>query len=190
MTLKKIMQRNKEHKRDISVPSGSAQITTLLQPGAAEVRQEPTIMDKLAAIKNGQDVRWMVCYLMAVAGLRVSEALGVRWSHVTRDGAVLVAGLKGSRSKAVYAVELTQYFLKCRVNKVDPFERVSRWKIHRYVKEHSLGEQFGGKKKCSTTHVFRHKFVESLREVSGDERQIADSVGHQSVNSTKYYGKG
>lgn len=132
-------------------------------------------------------------------GLRVSEAAGLRISHVHLDeGFVDVVG-KGNKQRLVplgeMAAEAIRAYLPERplsasrnfddilfLNRFGkPLSRVSIFKL---VKDQAM---VAGIRKEISPHTFRHSFATHLIENGADLRIVQEMLGHESILTTEIY---
>ncbi|MBQ8062002.1 MAG: site-specific tyrosine recombinase XerD [Bacteroidales bacterium] len=132
-------------------------------------------------------------------GLRVSEAVGLKISHVYLDeGFVRVVG-KGNKERivpigemAVAAVrnymevrpepESSQYDDTMFLNRFGkPLSRVSMFNM---VKKQAMA---AGVNKEISPHTFRHSFATHLIENGADLRVVQEMLGHESILTTEIY---
>jgi len=132
-------------------------------------------------------------------GLRVSEAAGLRISHVHLDeGFVDVIG-KGDKQRLVplgeMAADAIRAYLPCRpepaatayddylfLNRFGkPLSRVSLFKL---VKDQAM---VAGIQKEISPHTFRHSFATHLIENGADLRMVQEMLGHESILTTEIY---
>ena len=132
-------------------------------------------------------------------GLRVSEAAGLRISHIHLDeGFVDVVG-KGDKQRLVPlgepAADAIRAYLEDRptpasravedilfLNKFGkPLSRISIFKM---VKEQAMA---AGVQKEISPHTFRHSFATHLIENGADLRIVQEMLGHESILTTELY---
>ena len=132
-------------------------------------------------------------------GLRVSEAAGLRISHIHFDeGFVDVIG-KGDKQRLVPlgepAADAVRAYLEDRptpatraaedilfLNKFGkPLSRISIFKL---VKEQAMA---AGIQKEISPHTFRHSFATHLIENGADLRIVQEMLGHESILTTEIY---
>ena len=134
-------------------------------------------------------------------GLRVSELIGLRRSHLYADiGFLRVIG-KGNKERLVpigkLAVDSIEIYLKqVRIHQTDKkgFEDyiftnrrgqgLSRVMVFYIIKE--LATKAGIRKTISP-HTFRHSFATHLVEGGADLRAVQEMLGHESITTTEIY---
>ena len=132
-------------------------------------------------------------------GLRVSEAAGLRISHVhLEDGFVDVIG-KGDKQRLVplgqMAADAIRSYLSDRpvpasrsyddILFLNRFGRpLSRVAIFNLVKEQAMA---AGIQKEISPHTFRHSFATHLIENGADLRIVQEMLGHESILTTEIY---
>ena len=132
-------------------------------------------------------------------GLRVSEAAGLRISHVHLDeGFVDVIG-KGDKQRLVplgeVAADAIRAYLPERVQPAArPYEDIlflnrfgkplSRISIFNLVKNQAMA---AGIQKEISPHSFRHSFATHLIENGADLRIVQEMLGHESILTTEIY---
>ena len=130
-------------------------------------------------------------------GLRVSEAVGLKVSHLfLDDGFIRVVG-KGDKERLVPIGEIGSDALEMYMDESPmefsgtetvfvnrygrPLSRVSAFKI---VKRYA---SLAGIDKGISPHTFRHSFATHLIEGGADIRLVQEMLGHESVATTELY---
>lgn len=154
--------------------------------GAVSTRRDPWVNLRDAAIFT----------LLYGAGLRISEALGLR-RGVAPIGASLIIEGKGGKSRKVpmlpaigEAVE--RYLIECPYDAEpdDPLFYSVRGKtlsarvVQRDMKAHGRAL---GLAESATPHALRHAFATHLLEAGGDLRAVQELLGHSSIAATQRY---
>ena len=131
-------------------------------------------------------------------GLRVSEAVTLRLSHIYRDeGFVRVVG-KGDKERLVplgeMAVEALDAWLEARPTPCRGYEDsvflnrfgkpLSRVSMFNMVKKQAM---LAGVRKEISPHTFRHSFATHLIENGADLRTVQEMLGHESILTTEIY---
>lgn len=132
-------------------------------------------------------------------GLRVSEACGLKISHVyLDDGFVRVVG-KGDKERLVplgqMAADAFRAYMEVRPDAAAPaFDDIaflnrfgkplSRVSVFNMVKKQAIA---AGVDKEISPHTFRHSFATHMIENGADLRIVQDMLGHESVLTTEIY---
>lgn len=132
-------------------------------------------------------------------GLRVSEAVGLKISHVYLDeGFVRVVG-KGNKERIVpigdMAVKAVRKYLEVRPDPQAPQyddimflnrfgKPLSRVSLFNMVKKQAMA---AGVNKEISPHTFRHSFATHLIENGADLRVVQEMLGHESILTTEIY---
>lgn len=132
-------------------------------------------------------------------GLRVSEAAGLRISHVhLDDGFVDVIG-KGDKQRLVPMGEVAANAIRAYLeDRPEPASRawddylflnrfgkpLSRVSLFNLVKEQAMA---AGIQKEISPHTFRHSFATHLIENGADLRTVQEMLGHESILTTEIY---
>ncbi len=144
-------------------------------------------------------VRTRLCLEMFYgSGLRLSELVGLKWSHINADEASVRVLGKGNRFRSVPLTEaaramLETYRSSCRdagILDTGPVlvsangKAVGKRIIQRTVTDrlHSMGRQ--GK---SSPHVLRHSFATHLLDNGADLMAVKEMLGHVSLSTTQKY---
>ncbi len=133
----------------------------------------------------------MVLRLMFLSGLRVSEALNIRWSDLnTNDFSLNIYG-KGSKERKVYLThEFSKQLINLKSNSIFIFhiknKKISTRTINKFLND-SFNE--GIINKSLSSHIFRHSFATTMLENNADIRHIQKLLGHSSISTTEIYTK-
>lgn len=136
--------------------------------------------------------------LMYSAGLRISEALNLRYEDISFSRMQIHIAKTKSRSerKAILAEKMKNRLYWHWVDSdkpksgylfpgQDPAKPVSDESVRRVMKKHL--ESIGMGDKGFTPHSCRHCFALTLYELGADLLAIKDALGHKSINSTTVY---
>ena len=161
-------------------------------PKAITKSQIDEIFNSLNNSKSrNSKVYTMVLRLMFLSGLRVSEALNLRWSDLNINDFSLNIYGKGSKERKVY---LTQDFSKklslLKSNSIFIFHIKNKPISARTINKF-LNDSFkkGTIKKSLSSHIFRHSFATTMLENNADIRHIQKLLGHSSISTTEIYTK-
>ena len=132
-------------------------------------------------------------------GLRVSEAVNLKISHVyLEEGFVQVVG-KGNKERLVPIGEIAVDAIRCYLGaRPDPAEpkyddilflnrfgkSLSRVAMFNMVKKQAM---IAGISKEISPHTFRHSFATHLIENGADLRVVQEMLGHESILTTEIY---
>ena len=132
-------------------------------------------------------------------GLRVSEAVGLRISHVYLDEGFLRVVGKGNKERIVpmgdMAAKAVRNYLECRPDPYGPQyddilflnrfgKSLSRVSMFNMVKKQAM---VAGVDKEISPHTFRHSFATHLIENGADLRVVQEMLGHESILTTEIY---
>lgn len=135
------------------------------------------------------------------SGLRVSELIGLKISHLHDDiGFIRVLG-KGSKerlvpigSEALKHIKLYREHVRVHINVKKGFEdhlflnkrgaALSRVMVFMIIKDLALKTDL---KKNISPHTFRHSFATHLIEGGADLRAVQEMLGHESITTTEIY---
>ncbi len=189
----------------------------LLTQNPAELLELPRLARKLPDVLSNDEVETMLGVIdlsrpeghrnkaiietMYSCGLRVSETVGLRLSHIfVNDEFVKVLG-KGNKERLVpigrpALQAISQYAQGNRLHlNIDPRfsdilflnrngRQMSRQMVFIIIKE--LAEKIGNKKNVSP-HTMRHSFATALVESGADLRAVQQMLGHESITTTEIY---
>ena len=172
-----------------SVLTLPAQINKLLHQGSYLEKNIPSLREKLQINKQYLGRYYYLFILMESSGCRVSEILQIRYNDISDTGQILVHGLKKSQNRVIKDSEATQFCLKQRSKGLDPFFGMNRFTAYRLLKNIGIGKTKKGRVHQSITHIFRDNYIANLRTLAIDKKDLSNSIGHKSQNSTEYYGK-
>ena len=133
----------------------------------------------------------LILKLIYLSGLRISEALNLKWSDINhQDNSIYVYG-KGSKERKVfiindYLVQLKnleknhQYVFT--INK----KKISTRSVNKFLQNCYDGSLIKNK---LSSHIFRHSFATTMLENNADIRHIQKLLGHSSISTTEIYTK-
>ena len=132
-----------------------------------------------------------VLKLIYLSGLRISEALNLKWSDINyQDNSIYVYG-KGSKERKVYIIKDFLDHLK-NLEKKNKFlftlnnKKISARSVNKFL-ENCYSDSIINDKLSS--HVFRHSFATTMLENNADIRHIQKLLGHSSISTTEIYTK-
>ena len=133
----------------------------------------------------------LILKLIYLSGLRISEALNLKWSDINhQDNSIYVYG-KGSKERKVFIVRDYLILFK-NLEKNNQFiftinkKKISTRSVNKFLQncyDNSLI-----KNKLSS-HIFRHSFATTMLENNADIRHIQKLLGHSSISTTEIYTK-
>ncbi len=129
--------------------------------------------------------------LMYLSGLRISEALVLKWSDLSKANMTLNIYGKGSKERKSY---LTIDFLNTlySLKKDEGFifnikgKKILARSVNKFLDK---AYKDGIIEYKISSHVFRHSFATSMLENDADIRHIQKLLGHSSISTTEIYTK-
>ena len=129
--------------------------------------------------------------LIYLSGLRISEALNLKWSDINhQDNSIYIYG-KGSKERKVYIIKDFLELLK-NLGKKNQFvfalnnKKISARSVNKFL-ENCHNDSIIKDKLSS--HIFRHSFATTMLENNADIRHIQKLLGHSSISTTEIYTK-
>ena len=137
----------------------------------------------LEGLLKDQDNEWYcIVKLLACTGMRISEAIQVKDSHI-RQGYIDIIG-KGDKIRRVWFPASLRKVLDGRMKQgfiIRPSQRYIRAKLHK------LAERYGIPKRPMHPHAFRAFFARKVYEKCKDLQFLQKLMGHASVKTTMRY---
>ena len=141
--------------------------------------------------QTNKELYILVLKLIYLSGLRISEALNLKWSDINnQDNSIYVYG-KGSKERKVYIISDFLELLK-NLGKKNQFvfalnnKKISARSVNKFL-ENCHNDSIIKDKLSS--HVFRHSFATTMLENNADIRHIQKLLGHSSISTTEIYTK-
>ena len=161
-------------------------------PKAISKEEINKIFDSLENSKSlNKNIFIIILKLMYLSGLRISEALSLKWSDLSKNDLTLNVYGKGSKERksyltndfldTLYSLKKDEDFIFCIKGKKISVRSVNKF-LDKAYKEGLI------KYKISS-HVFRHSFATSMLENDADIRHIQKLLGHSSISTTEIYTK-
>ena len=126
---------------------------------------------------------------MYLSGLRISEALALKWSDLSKSNMTLNIYGKGSKERksyltrdfldTLYSLKKDESFIFCIKGKKISVRSVNKF-LDKAYKEGLINYKI-------SSHVFRHSFATSMLENEADIRHIQKLLGHSSISTTEIY---
>ncbi len=139
--------------------------------------------------KNNAKLYILVLKLIYLSGLRISEALNLKWSDINyQDNSIYVYG-KGSKERKVYIIKDFLVQLEY-LDKDNQFiftinkKKITARSVNKFLENCYFDSII--KTKLST-HTFRHSFATTMLENNADIRHIQKLLGHSSISTTEIY---
>ena len=141
--------------------------------------------------QTNKELYILVLKLIYLSGLRISEALNLKWSDINhQDNSIYIYG-KGSKERKVF---ITKDFLDLLKNlgKKNQFvfalnnKKISSRSVNKFL-ENCHNDSIIKDKLSS--HIFRHSFATTMLENNADIRHIQKLLGHSSISTTEIYTK-
>jgi integrase/recombinase XerD len=129
--------------------------------------------------------------LLADTGVRISEALNLRWSDVDWDSILLLIRGKGGKERRIpFSVELRRFLWKFRHEHQLVFctrrgMELGRRDVLRDTKR--LCRKLGIRVPERTMHAFRHSFAVNYLRRGGSVFHLQKVLGHSSLDMTRRY---
>jgi integrase/recombinase XerD len=129
--------------------------------------------------------------LLADTGVRISEALNLRWSDVDWDSVLLLIRGKGGKERRIpFSLELRRFLWKFRHEHQTVFctrrgTQLGRRDVLRDTKR--LCGKLGVKAPERTLHAFRHSFSVNYLRRGGSVFHLQKVLGHSSLDMTRRY---
>lgn len=164
-----------------------APIGTMCEENETITEEVKNLNTSLDNMRKKYKLEYYCCMFLIETGCRISEALNIKYSDIDQLGRVYIKGLKNSKNRICVAPQCREFLLFCRQNKTDVFQRLNRFHIYRICKKFGIGGKFGGNKKNSITHYFRHINALITNSIAPETSLVQEVLGHKNAKSTGYY---
>ena len=161
-------------------------------PRALDKKNANKIFFQLSSSKlPNKNLYILVLKLMYLSGMRISEALNLKWSDInTAEKTIFVNG-KGSKERKAYITDdFLHELLKIKTDFPYIFvannKIISSRSVNKFLQDSDAN---GNIDMCLSTHIFRHSFATSMLENNADIRHIQKLLGHSSISTTEIYTK-
>ena len=157
----------------------------------SKVQMEQIFMNLYNSKQTNKELYILVLKLIYLSGLRISEALNLKWSDINhQDNSIYVYG-KGSKERKVYIIKDFLDHLK-NLDKKNQYvftlnsKKISARSVNKFL-DNCYNDSIIKDKLSS--HVFRHSFATTMLENNADIRHIQKLLGHSSISTTEIYTK-
>ena len=157
----------------------------------SKLQMEQIFKNLYVSKQTNKELYILVLKLIYLSGLRISEALNLKWSDINhQDNSIYIFG-KGSKERKVYIIKDYLELLK-NLGKKNQFvfalnnKKISARSVNKFL-ENCYNDSIIKDKLSS--HVFRHSFATTMLENNADIRHIQKLLGHSSISTTEIYTK-
>ena len=157
----------------------------------SKAQMEQIFINLYNSKQTNKELYILVLKLIYLSGLRISEALNLKWSDINhQDNSIYIYG-KGSKERKVYIIRDFLDHLK-NLDKKKQFvftlnnKKISARSVNKFL-ENCFNDSIIKDKLSS--HVFRHSFATTMLENNADIRHIQKLLGHSSISTTEIYTK-
>ena len=161
-------------------------------PKAISKSQMEQIFEDLKKSKQiNAELYILILKLIYLSGLRISEALNLKWSDINhQDNSIYVYG-KGSKERKVFIVNDYLVQLKNLEKNNQYVFTINKKKILTRSVNKFLQNCYDNSliKNKLSSHIFRHSFATTMLENNADIRHIQKLLGHSSISTTEIYTK-
>ena len=157
----------------------------------SKLQMEEIFINLYESEQTNKELYILVLKLIYLSGLRISEALNLKWSDINhQDNSIYVYG-KGSKERKVFIIKDFLDHLKI-LDKKNQFvftlnnKKISARSVNKFL-ENCYNDSIIEYK--LSTHIFRHSFATTMLENNADIRHIQKLLGHSSISTTEIYTK-
>ena len=157
----------------------------------SKAQMEKIFINLYDSKQTNKELYILVLKLIYLSGLRISEALNLKWSDINnQDNSIYVYG-KGSKERKVFIIKDFLDHLKI-LDKKNQFiftlnnKKISARSVNKFL-ENCYNDSIIEYK--LSTHIFRHSFATTMLENNADIRHIQKLLGHSSISTTEIYTK-
>lgn len=137
--------------------------------------------------ENKNHVLFVLLSTMLAGGLRVSEALGIRYCDIISSNSVVIFAKKRSKNRVV-VVGGDIFKEICHLNSSDlVFSGYNRFFIYRFLNAHIHAKMKNKAFSSLGTRVFRYALATTIYENTKSLELVANTLGHKNVENSKYY---
>ncbi len=165
--------------------------TKKIPKAISKLQMEQIFMNLYNSNQTNKELYILVLKLIYLSGLRISEALNLKWSDINhQDNSIYVYG-KGSKERKVYITEDFLDHLKY-FDKKNQFiftlnnKKISARSVNKFLENCYKNSLIKDK---LSSHIFRHSFATTMLENNADIRHIQKLLGHSSISTTEIYTK-
>ena len=173
--------------REKSVSTPSAQSTITCDHANDYGKALMELQDLISNEENKNHILFLLLSTMLAGGLRVSEALSIRYNDVIDSNSVVIFAKKRSKNRVV-RVGGDIFKEICHLNSSDlVFSGYNRFFIYRFVNEHIHAKMSNKAFAHLGTRVFRYALATTLYENTKSLELVANTLGHKNIENSKYY---
>lgn len=173
--------------RDKFVLSPSAQTSALCAAGSGrEAAYQAAVTRFLVDSTQPVALRALV-ELMQVSGCRISQALSISRTNISKNGRITLKGAKGGVDVIATPILYKSFFYEFKDGLNCGFADYNRFFIYRVFKRNGIWLAGFTSEKKAVTHSFRHALVNDISSTSVTQEGIANVLGHKSLKSQAYY---
>ncbi len=157
----------------------------------SKLQMEQIFKDLYNSKQTNKEIYILVLKLIYFSGVRISEALNLKWSDINnQDNSIYVYG-KGSKERKVFIIrDLLVQFKNLKEKNKFVFsiqkKKISARSVNKFLENCYKNSTINVK---LSSHIFRHSFATTMLENNADIRHIQKLLGHSSISTTEIYTK-
>lgn len=162
-------------------------------PKAVESDEIKIFFEYLKSSDKENFIYVILLQLLFFSGIRISEALSLKWIDINfKELSFFITGKGSKERKCFIPTELANDLISFKSHFSDDFifkkndKILSTRKVNEYLNQMYLNGNLSSK---ISSHTFRHSFATTLLENGADIRHIQKLLGHASISTTEIYMK-
>ena len=176
-----------EDVRAMSVSSPSAQSTEPCDHANGYSQALIELQGLINNEKNRNHVLFVLLSTMLAGGLRISEALSIRYRDIVDSNSVVIFAKKRSKNRVV-RVGGDIFKEICHLNSSDlVFSGYNRFFIYRFVNAHIHAKMKNKAFSALGTRIFRYALATTIYENTKSLELVSNTLGHKNIENSKYY---
>lgn len=170
-----------------SASNSSAQYTKLLSNQSSLIPLISSITQVISPNSSHPLRLRILIELLFNSGIRISEALRIHSSDISRNGSIFVRGSKKSGDRFIYSSMFRLELLQLRSINAYLFADYSRFFVYRFLKANGIFLAYSSGSNQSVTHAFRHIATSIDSQDISHLNALKSFINHKSSFSTLHY---
>lgn len=173
--------------RSNTAPTLAAQSAVLCSPDTATEALQKSVESRIVLNTDLPVMLRAVCELLLMTGCRISQALNVKPSNISKNGTIKIEAAKGGNENIYRSTRFSNFWLDYRISRDLISNNYNRFFFYRLFIRYNCvlhTPLHSNKKVC---HALRYCITADVAALTSNKATIKNILGHKSEKTQDYY---